>query len=145
MTYFFNEKRYQINYTKLVFQQGDREVWFPLGVTNLDNFWKYFWIGFITRDNEYQITETCCIKDIMIVDHGSNTTILLFYGYKDKEEGSTNSIKLSLPTDQETAKEVRSKYKFTQTVLSMFENKKIMMMMQRDVKRQTTERNALRF
>jgi len=150
MTYNFQQERYQNNYTKLVFQQGDREVWFPLGdqnePKNLGTIREYFWIGFITRDNEYQITKTCYIKDIMIVDqHESNTTIQLFYGDKEKEEGSTNSIKLSLPTDQKTANEVNSKDEITKTVLDMFKNKKIKIMMQRDVKRQTTERNALRF
>ena len=88
----------------------------------------YFYLG---TDNLLQKF----ITDIMILDqydttNTTNTTIMVYYADKPNEEVSENCVKLSLPTNQKTVK-------------LLFKNKIGEMMIQRDPKRQTPERNVL--
>ena len=153
MTYVFQKNNYEFNNHELIFLQGKQLVSFPLGdpwstsdiYLRLDYIRNHFYKG--TKDSRVQKF----IKNIMIVDqHGGNTTIQLFYGDTEKEEGSTNSIKLSLPTL--TLCKKSSPYAIGEkTVLSMFENERDKLSRderilygKRAPKRQTTE-NALRF
>jgi hypothetical protein len=156
MTYVFQKKNYAFNNHELIFLQGKQLVSFPLGKPwstadihlRLDFIRNHFYKGTTSGSVKKKF-----IKNIMIVDsHGGNTTILLFYGDTEKEEGSTNSIKLSLPTEQKLWDwKEQAKYDTKKTVLSMFEDERDKLSRgerilygQRAAKVQTTE-NALRF
>ena len=174
MNYKFQRKQYTFNNYELSFLQGkDQLVTFPLGDSwsnvkpYLGYIRNYFYIGTKKDYNEKKMKKKF-IKNIVIVEQHDeiNTTILLYYVDTEKEEVSTNFIKLSLPTLTLCIKDSRYKgvplgstgvhlndiLTSEKSVLSMFENERDnltrderILYGQLAAKRQTTERNALRF